>query len=62
MIHAFFMPVVILLSVSLLAGCATRPAPEFSYDDEVPPLPATRSTISDDQPRALRTAPAWTPS
>ena len=58
MIHASSMPVVTLLSVSLLAGCATRPAPEFSYDDEVPPLPATRTTTSDDQPRALRTPPA----
>lgn len=62
MIHASSMPVVTLLSVSLLAGCATSPVPEFSYDDEVPPLPATRTTTSDDQPRALRTPPAWTPS
>ena len=33
------MLVALLLSASMLAGCASNPVPEFSYDESVPPLP-----------------------
>lgn len=52
----------LLLSASLLAGCATNRTPQFSYDDNVPPLPAVPATTASDQPRPLHTPPGWTPA
>lgn len=49
-----------LLCATVLAGCATNRAPQFSYDDNVPPLPAVRAAANDDTPRPLHTPPAWT--
>lgn len=50
----------LLLSATVLAGCATNRVPQFSYDDSVPPLPAPPAATTDDHPRPLHTPPAWT--
>ncbi|WP_404400591.1 P-type conjugative transfer protein TrbG [Pelagibacterium halotolerans] len=50
----------LLLSATLLAGCATTRTPQFGYDAEVPPLPTVRTTATDDTPRPLHTPPGWT--
>lgn len=50
----------LLLSVSMLAGCATNRTPQFSYDADVPALPTVQAAITDDRPRPLHTPPAWT--
>lgn len=52
--------VVLLLSASALAGCATFKPPEISYDASVPPLPAVPVTVKDERPKPLNTPPAWT--
>ncbi|GAB1362947.1 hypothetical protein MASR1M32_21830 [Rhodobacter sp.] len=52
--------VVILLSATALAGCATNRPPEISYDANVPPLPAIPASVTDDRPRPLHIPPAWT--
>ncbi len=59
---AFRKPAVaaLLLSVSVLAGCAGNRVPEYSYDDDVPPLPAVQAAAADDRPRPLHVPPAWT--
>ena len=50
----------LLLSATMLAGCATNRAPQFSYDDNVPPLPAAQVAAPDNRPRPLHVPPAWT--
>ena len=50
----------LLLSVTMLAGCATNKTPQFSYDANVPALPTVQATVTDDRPRPLHTPPAWT--
>lgn len=50
----------LLLSASMLAGCATNRTPQFSYDADVPALPTVQAAITDDRPRPLHTPPAWT--
>ena len=52
--------VALLLSATMLAGCATNKAPQFSYDADVPALPVVQAAVTDDQPRPLHTPPAWT--
>lgn len=52
--------VVLLLSASALAGCATFKPPEISYDASVPPLPAVPATVTDQRPKPLNVPPAWT--
>ncbi|MFC7706270.1 P-type conjugative transfer protein TrbG [Plastorhodobacter daqingensis] len=52
----------LLLSASLLAGCATNRPPQFSYDGEIPPLPAVPPAPQSDQPRPLHIPPGWTPA
>jgi len=32
----------LLLSATMLAGCATNRTPQFNYDADVPPLPTVR--------------------
>ncbi|WP_142847944.1 P-type conjugative transfer protein TrbG [Telmatospirillum sp. J64-1] len=49
----------LLLSATMLAGCATNRTPQFSYDADVPPLPTVQSAATDDRPRPLHTPPAW---
>jgi len=50
----------ILLSATMLAGCATYKPPQISYDADVPPLPAIPAAVTDDRPRPLHIPPAWT--
>ncbi|WP_099864872.1 P-type conjugative transfer protein TrbG [Pararhizobium haloflavum] len=50
----------VLLSATMLAGCATYKPPQFSYDADVPPLPVVQTAVTDDTPRPLHTPPAWT--
>ena len=59
---AFRKPVsaALLLGATLLAGCATNRTPQFSYDADVPPLPAVQASVTDDRPRPLHTPPGWT--
>ncbi len=52
----------LLLSATLLAGCATSKPPEISYDADVPPLPAIPMAATDDRPKPLHIPPAWTPA
>ena len=50
----------LLLSATMLAGCATNRTPQFSYDADVPPLPTVAATVTDERPRPLHTPPGWT--
>ena len=50
----------ILLSATMLAGCASTKPPQISYDASVPPLPAVPASVTDDRPRPLHVPPAWT--
>ena len=52
--------VALLLSASVLAGCARNPVPEFSYDESVPPLPTPPASAAEERPRPLHTPPVWT--
>ncbi|UXT20443.1 P-type conjugative transfer protein TrbG [Agrobacterium tumefaciens] len=52
----------VLLSATLLAGCATKKPPEISYDASVPPLPTVPVALTDDKPKPLHIPPAWTPA
>lgn len=49
-----------LLSATMLAGCATFKPPTISYDNDVPPLPAVPAPVTEQPPRPLHTPPAWT--
>ncbi|WP_036016879.1 P-type conjugative transfer protein TrbG [Bradyrhizobium sp. WSM1743] len=51
----------LLLSSSMLGGCATYIPPEISYDAEVPPLPAPPVAL-DDKPKPLHVPPLWKPA
>lgn len=50
----------LLLSATMLAGCATNRTPQFSYDADVPALPVVQAAATNDRPRPLHTPPAWT--
>ena len=50
----------LLLSATMLAGCATNRTPQFSYDADVPPLPTVQAAAIDTTPRPLHVPPAWT--
>ena len=52
--------VAMLLSATMLAGCATNKPPQFSYDANVPSLPVVSAAVTDDRPRPLHTPPVWT--
>lgn len=49
-----------LLTATVLAGCATKPVPKFSYDADVPPLPITLAGSDSGSPKPIHTPPAWT--
>ena len=49
-----------LLSATVLAGCATNRTQQWSYDDSVPPLPTVQAAVTNDTPRPLHVPPAWT--
>ena len=50
----------VLISATMLAGCATNNPPQFSYDADVPSLPVVSAAVTDDRPRPLHIPPAWT--
>lgn len=50
----------ILLSATMLAGCATKRTQQWGYDAEVPPLPTVQTAATYDTPRPLHVPPAWT--
>ena len=52
--------IAMLLSATMLAGCATNRTPQFSYDDSVPPLPTVQAAATDNTPRPLHVPPVWT--
>ncbi|WEJ79836.1 P-type conjugative transfer protein TrbG [Paracoccus versutus] len=52
----------VLLSATVLAGCATSKAPQFSYDDHVPALPSPPAAVADPVPKPLHVPPGWTPA
>nr|WP_244613708.1 P-type conjugative transfer protein TrbG [Nitrobacter winogradskyi] len=53
----------LLLSGSMLAGCATpQKPPQISYDADVPPLPAIPASVTDDRPKPLHIPPVWKPA
>lgn len=51
---------VLLLSATVMAGCATNKVPQFSYDTDVPALPVVQAAVAKNRPRPLHTPPAWT--
>ena len=50
----------LLLSATVMAGCATNKVPQFSYDTDVPALPVVQAAVTENRPRPLHTPPAWT--
>ncbi len=52
----------LLLSATVLSGCATRHEREFSYDASVPPLPPVAAVARDKAPKPLLVPPAWRPA
>ncbi len=53
----------VLLSATMLAGCAKPPKPPLiSYDSDVPALPSLPAPVADERARPLHTPPAWTPA
>ncbi|SMG53080.1 P-type conjugative transfer protein TrbG [Paracoccus sp. J56] len=51
---------VLMLTIIILAGCATNKTPQFSYDDHVPPLPSPPAAVADPVPEPLHVPPDWT--
>ncbi|CAN7699506.1 P-type conjugative transfer protein TrbG [Mesorhizobium amorphae] len=53
----------VLLSGSVLAGCATpQKPPQIRYDAYVPPLPAAPVAALDERPKPLHVPPGWVPA
>jgi len=53
----------VLLSATVLAGCATpQKPPRIAYDSYVPPLPAVPAAATDEKPKPLHVPPGWTPA
>lgn len=50
----------LLLSATMLAGCATNRPPQISYDNSVPLLPVIPAAITDERLKPLHIPPAWT--
>ena len=51
----------VVVAILATAGCSATKPPQISYDSNVPPLPASQSSV-DDRPRPLHVPPAWTPT
>ncbi|MER9316302.1 P-type conjugative transfer protein TrbG [Mesorhizobium sp. M0659] len=50
----------VMLSGSVLAGCATpRKPPQIAYDAYVPPLPVSPVAAADERPKPLHRPPGW---
>ncbi|MER9442225.1 P-type conjugative transfer protein TrbG [Mesorhizobium sp. M0340] len=55
--------VAVLLSGSVLGGCATpQKPPQIRYDASVPPLPAAPVATPDEKPKPLHVPPGWVPA
>lgn len=52
----------IFVSLLMVTGCASTKPPQISYDESVPPLPASSAPAEDPPPRPLHVPPAWTPA
>lgn len=53
----------VLLSATMLAGCASMQKPlEIGYDAHVPPMPAAPTIVANPLPQPLHVPPAWTPA
>ncbi|MCH4559197.1 P-type conjugative transfer protein TrbG [Mesorhizobium jarvisii] len=53
----------VLLSGSVLAGCATpQKLPGIAYDAYVPPLPTVPAAATDAKPKPLHVPPGWSPT
>ena len=52
----------LLLSATMLAGCAADKPPEISYDADVPSLPSVPVAIADGKPKSLHVPPGWSPA
>lgn len=53
----------VLLSATMLAGCASmQKPPEIGYDPYVPPLPAAPTVVANPLPKPLHVPPVWTPA
>ncbi|REF73400.1 P-type conjugative transfer protein TrbG [Paracoccus versutus] len=52
----------LFLAAAALAGCASSKTPQFSYDDNVPPLPSPPTAPADPAPKPLHVPPGWTPA
>lgn len=53
----------VLLSGSVLAGCATpQKPPPIAYDAYVPPLPTVPAAATDAKPKPLHVPPGWSPT
>lgn len=53
--------VAVVVAILAIAGCSATKPPQITYDSNVPPMPASVSTV-DDRPRPLHVPPAWTPT
>jgi P-type conjugative transfer protein TrbG len=52
---------ILLACAVALSGCSTFRPPQISYDDDVPPPPAT-PVLADARPGPLHVPPSWTPA
>jgi len=52
--------VAVMLSATMLAGCASTKPPQIGYDNSVPPLPAIPATVTDERLKPIHVPPAWT--
>lgn len=50
-----------LVGMLAVSGCSSLAPPQFSYDDEVPPLPDPPS-LAENRPQSLHVPPSWTPA
>nr|WIE91274.1 P-type conjugative transfer protein TrbG [Mesorhizobium sp. WSM4875] len=53
----------VLLSGTVVAGCATpEKPPQMAYDAYVPPLPSVQVAATDEKPKPLHVPPGWSPT
>ncbi|ALC10710.1 P-type conjugative transfer protein TrbG [Sphingopyxis sp. 113P3] len=52
--------VAVMLSATMLAGCASTKPPQIRYDNSVPPLPAIPATVTGERLKPIHVPPAWT--
>lgn len=52
--------VAVMLSATMLAGCASTKPPQIRYDNSVPPLPTIPATVTGERLKPIHVPPAWT--